>query len=321
MAVSEKDIKLLWGRAASRCAFPDCREKLTQDKNAASNSFPLGEQAHIVGEKENSPRGESHLSLDERNSYFNLVLVCPTHHTSIDKDCEGYPVEKLHLIKDQHELWEEQTLSEREDLRKTASDIIYTDLIDAAVENCHFGDWDRWTGRLMSVYRNCDIELEFKTREFSRKVFRTIWPGTLSELERALKTLSQTMADLMDKFGGHFGKQVELKDKVLHEIKPRLAEWNPKLYDKLYNEYEAWGDGVDALVVEATKAANWVADVVRRDINPMFFAAKGKFTITYGPVEDLRMRTILPEYTEEERNGMPYPKERGNSRRPGKKRT
>ena len=85
------------------------------------------------------------------------------------------------------------------------------------------------------------------------------------------------------------------------------------------SEHEAWGNEVDRLLVEATKTANWMADVVRRDINPMFFAAKGKFTITYGPVEDLRTRTMLPEYNEEERNGMPYPKKLDSSKRPLKK--
>lgn len=317
MSVSEKDVKLLWGRAASRCAFPDCRRKLTQDKNAASDSFPLGEQAHIVGEKEDSPRGKSSLSLEERDSYFNLILVCPTHHTIIDKNPEDYPVEKLHLVKAQHELWVEQTLSESQKPQKTAADIIYADLIDDAVENCDFDHWEKWAGRLMSVYRNCDIELEFKTREFAKKVFRAIWPGTLPELERALKTLSKVMTDLMDKFGEDFAKHVELEGNVLSELKAHHFErqGNVRLEEKLWKEHEAWGEEVDALVVEATKAANWVADVVRRDINPMFFATKGKFTITYGPVEDLRTRTILPDYTEEERNGIPYPREHGGSRK------
>ena len=166
MAVSQKDIKLLWGRAASRCAFSDCPMKLTQDKNTASGSFPLGEQAHIVGEKENSPRSSNSLTLEERNSYFNLILLCHTHHTIIDNDLEDYPVEKLHLMKDQHELWVEQTLSEREDQKKTAADIIYSDLIDVAVEDCYFDHWDEWTGSLTSVFRQCDIDLEFKTVEF-----------------------------------------------------------------------------------------------------------------------------------------------------------
>ena len=31
----------------------------------------------------------------------------------------------------------------------------------------------------------------------------------------------------------------------------------------------------------------------------MFYATNGKFIITYGPLEDLRTHTIIPEYTEE----------------------
>ena len=34
------------------------------------------------------------------------------------------------------------------------------------------------------------------------------------------------------------------------------------------------------------EAANWLADVVRRDVNPMFFAAEGKFLIEGGPFID-----------------------------------
>ena len=111
MPISEKDIKLLWGRAASICSFPGCRQKLTQDKSVVSGSFPLGEQAHIVGEKEVSPRGKSPLSQDERDSYLNRILLCPTHHKLIDNNQEDYPVEKLHMMKAVHELWvEQQTL-------------------------------------------------------------------------------------------------------------------------------------------------------------------------------------------------------------------
>ena len=84
MSISEKDIKLLWGRAAAMCSFPECRTKLTQDKKLASASFPLGEQAHIVGENDNAPRGRSALTEEERKSYFNRILLCPNHHTIID---------------------------------------------------------------------------------------------------------------------------------------------------------------------------------------------------------------------------------------------
>ncbi len=327
---SEKDIKLLWGRAASRCAFPDCHIKLTQDTRAASDAFPLGEQAHIVAEKQDGPRGKSLLTEPERNSYFNLILVCPSHHRVIDKDPQGYPIERLHLLKDQHELWVDQTLSEREDLRKTAADLTYADLIDCAVAKCRFDTWDTWAGRLMSPHRNCDVELESDIKDFAKKVFRAVWTGTLEEFERAIRTLSSATNDLMDKLGEDFAKHIEMRDydgRTLYwEVYPGHHGWieDASLYHELLREHETWGDEVDALVVEATKAANWVSDVVRRDINPMFFATSGKLTITYGPLEDLRTRTMIPEYTEEDRKGMPYarrrPKAPGQAKNSGRKR-
>jgi hypothetical protein len=108
MPILQKDIKLLWGRAANRCSI--CRLELAQDKASASESFPLGEQAHIVAREPDGPRGHSVLSDSERDSYYNLILLCPTHHRIIDENVEDYPIEKLHMIKAQHELWVRQSL-------------------------------------------------------------------------------------------------------------------------------------------------------------------------------------------------------------------
>jgi predicted restriction endonuclease len=91
-----KDTKLLWGRAASRCAI--CKTKLSEVKKS-ENEYLIGEQAHIVGEKATAARGHSNLTKEERNSYHNIILLCPNHHTEIDKNPSKYTVEKLHLIK------------------------------------------------------------------------------------------------------------------------------------------------------------------------------------------------------------------------------
>ncbi len=87
-----------------------CRTHLARDKKSVNATFPLGEQAHIVAESESGPRGKSLLLADERNSYHNLILLCPTHHTEIDKNEADYPVEKLHILKSRHELWVRDSL-------------------------------------------------------------------------------------------------------------------------------------------------------------------------------------------------------------------
>lgn len=109
MGISQKDIKLLWGRAASRCSM--CRVELTHDNQSTNSSFSLGEQAHIVAEQSNGPRGNSILPIDERNSYHNLILLCPTHHKIIDKSEKEFPIEKLHIIKSRHEMWVQDILT------------------------------------------------------------------------------------------------------------------------------------------------------------------------------------------------------------------
>jgi hypothetical protein len=80
-------------------------------------------------------------------------------------------------------------------------------------------------------------------------------------------------------------------------------------FNKNYNEdverYTEWIDQCHHLIREATKAANWFADVVRQDINPMFFAEKGKFLVIEGPFMDLSFRTALLEFNEEEKNDLP----------------
>ncbi len=70
-------------------------------------------------------------------------------------------------------------------------------------------------------------------------------------------------------------------------------------------KYKSWLEECWTLVREATRAANWFADVVRRDINPMFFAERGRFVILEGPFEDLQYYASIPEFTEQQKASMP----------------
>ena len=302
MGISQKDIKLLWGRAASRCSFPDCRVGLTQDKEIASESFPLGEQAHIIAKESDGPRGESVLENEERDSYFNRILLCPTHHTVIDGNPEDYPVERLHMIKTQHELWVEQTLSQANDLKKVAQEVVYSNLIDVAVEDCRFAEWEGQTSWALAPIPEWDRNAPERLFKFRQKIISAAWPDTLPELEGSLKTLSIVLLEAVKTFKRHS----EVQGDHLTAIQfYKIDEWNPELYDKLGKEFDKWVDQCHELVFEATKAANWVAEIVRRDINPLFFAIEGKFLVTYGPNSDGSFRTVLLEYTEDEKKSMP----------------
>ena len=95
----------LWVRSGGRCAF--CNKYLLEDTHFKIFEIPLGEMAHIVGwsQAERSPRGQSGLPIDERNTADNLVLLCPEHHNIIDTPelLAKFTVERLLNQKEQHE--------------------------------------------------------------------------------------------------------------------------------------------------------------------------------------------------------------------------
>lgn len=100
----EKDIKILWGRSGNRCAI--CKLELTADGSLET----LGEMAHIVARSPNGPRGSLNQSKSDRDSYENLILLCPTHHSEVDKNPDSWPVERLRSVKADHENWVSEQL-------------------------------------------------------------------------------------------------------------------------------------------------------------------------------------------------------------------
>lgn len=63
----------------------------------------VGEIAHIEAEKPGGARYNSNQPDADRFGYENLILLCPNHHTLMDKDPDTYTVEVLRVIKVNHE--------------------------------------------------------------------------------------------------------------------------------------------------------------------------------------------------------------------------
>ena len=298
MAISQKDIKLLWGRSASRCAI--CKKELSL--NVAQQSIALGNQAHIVGEKDDAPRGSSILKTEERNGYHNLILLCPNDHELIDKNVSAWPIERLHQIKTEHELWVFQKLAEKIDAKIIAEEVIVSDIVDKTVQYCRLDNWNKWTGWALSGEPYWPKGFPSEISEYRQKIIAAVWPVRFDELKRSVISLSFLIHLAAQTFLEHHVED----DEWLHTNKfyKRGGEFNPE-YHRDLQLYNAWLGKCYATLREATKAANWFADIVRRDINPMFFALEGKFLITIGPMSDLSYYTQLLEYSEEEKNELP----------------
>lgn len=90
-------VKRLFARSGNLCAFPKCKAPIVVDDTT------LGEVCHICGLQPGSARHRKEQTDEERNSYENLILLCPNHHTVVDDDPESYSVERLQKMKQEHE--------------------------------------------------------------------------------------------------------------------------------------------------------------------------------------------------------------------------
>ena len=57
--------------------------------------------AHVIGRKAGAARSNAAVGIDD--TYSNLILLCPTHHTLIDKADKDFPVPLLRQWKDDWE--------------------------------------------------------------------------------------------------------------------------------------------------------------------------------------------------------------------------
>jgi len=119
MAITEKAIKLLWANAAGRCSFTGCQERLTIEQATNITPYTSGEMAHIKGEKAGSNRHDASQTNEERNSYENLILLCPNHHTLIDKTENEIRYSADILIK--MKITHEDNISRRLDIKEFTS--------------------------------------------------------------------------------------------------------------------------------------------------------------------------------------------------------
>ena len=107
----DKDLKILWGLSAGRCAFPGCREMCIVGSTQYDPRAIIGKIAHIHAHEDRGPRANPALAKTERDSYNNWILLCGTHHDLVDVQPNTYSAADLLKWKDEHEEWVSQRLA------------------------------------------------------------------------------------------------------------------------------------------------------------------------------------------------------------------
>ncbi len=269
-ATSEKDQKILWSRAAGLCSI--CRKKLTMDTTVGAAT--LGEMCHIVGEKNSTTnaRGISSMLLGDRNKYSNLILLCAHHHKKIDRDEKKYTIEYLHSIKDEHELWVEETLSAQV---LKADELVYSTLIDHLTINLQLESWNWFIGNASRqlVHREfVDAYDSIQERQMA-----AIFPGTEKKLEAAIKNLMAAYVEYMKQFLR--GAKHELNDDYFRpDLSYKSVSRNPD-YSYYSDLHSLWARKNFHLLCQYVVRLNEFADAVRKYSNPLYFVVRGKFLV------------------------------------------
>jgi len=101
MAIPEGVKRRLWASSAGICQNPSCRADLF-------NSFANGdvtnieELAHIIARQDDGPRGDPATPFSARDQFDNIIVLCPSCHTLVDKAPKQFPPQILSEWKRTH---------------------------------------------------------------------------------------------------------------------------------------------------------------------------------------------------------------------------
>ncbi|MFD6564590.1 HNH endonuclease signature motif containing protein [Micromonospora profundi] len=301
--LTDPDRKRLWARSGNQCAFPGCRQELVESAvQTAPHGVVIGDEAHIVAEADGGPRGSSGMPIKERNSYANMILLCPTHHRLIDKE-EGvhFSVELLQEMKRNHErmVISGQTRTDHSVTREN----MYT-LATMWATKAGLDDWPDWTSWLLGVQPSIKREKLASLRKLAEWLLGRYWPEAYPGTKKSMANFLNVLADFNRYVSdiGH-GKGDEL---IVRQYQHEVEGWDPPLYRQALKRFDEESRSVAELVVELSRAANFVCDEVRTEVNDQFRLTQGKILIQVQ--SGLGTKTLAPEYSLEEREAPnPYP--------------
>jgi hypothetical protein len=302
MTISLKTQKMLWGRAASRCGI--CQRELVMDGSLTDDESLVGECCHIVAKEPEGPRGDSPLTPEQRDKYANLLLLCNVHHKQIDDQVNTFPVEGLIEIKEKHVQWVRQKLNV--DFEALRDDELYASYVEEWANRCALDKWQSWSSWIFGGDQpRLSKQMDQQLRALPEWILGRIWSRRYHDLEAAFTNFRIVCSDfqrVFDEYAKPFGDDHFAVAKFYKERPVEQSEYN-----RLLKVYQANNCLIECLMLELTRAANLICNLVRKLFLPGYRLREGVVLITAGPfMPDFAYKTYRVEYKGDE-GSPPYP--------------
>jgi len=273
----------------------------------------IGEEAHIRSSKSKGPRYESDYPVEKLDTYANLLLLCPTHHTLIDKNNgAGYPVDAVQEMKARHEgrMLEAMGPDGAEIRERQERHTVSVALWERKINLANWSVLTGWLNQPVPMILGKDLDLLV---DVSRWLLRKNWDKSYPMMIRAFENLRLALEALTkhvyahlhpDKFdnkGGQWTFEREVKKLS------RMGIWDEAKYRQL-DEVDTRGIfTLYGLAIEATKAVNFAIESIVLDLDPYYRFDEGVVLMQTGD-GILSDRYVRLEYTAEvKRKVTPFP--------------
>lgn len=184
----------------------------------------------------------------------------------------------------------------------------YLPMIKQWEEYIMIDEWKNWTSWLLGsgqprIYKeNLD-----KLEKLNYWLLNRIWDENLKPVNDAFKNFRRVLNDFIQIFCEHIDPNYADKEMFCTEKFYHIPNWDEILYHKLLKDYDTHVGLVQDYVLELTRAANYICEMIRSSIDSSYRLNEGKLMVTFGPTAALTYITICVEYQENEKIEQPYP--------------
>lgn len=245
----------------------------------------------MVAKEPDGPRGDSPLDARRRNEYSNIILLCPTHHSTIDKDVAVYSIPRLIEVKSAHEDWVRTSLHQGGDLAEEQ----WGQLVDAIATRLQ---WQNWEVLFQPVFGRKSPAIDYayfeELTQFAQWLMRRIWPTGHTELRRQLEMLRRLVTLFLDTFDESAHME---PGRALIQVEHiyRGSEHDPEHHALLKRQWAGNVHAIRELALDLTRSCNLFIATVQRNLDARFMFDEGLIAVQI-PLSG-EMRVLVPEYS------------------------